>query len=217
MMDVASLAGVSQATVSLVLNGTPGARLSDATKKKVRQAAEDIGYRLARREQRHPAAENGVIAFIADEVATGFGRTGTMFACQGEEVSPDLICLAKGLTGGYLPLAATLTTEHVYSAFLGPPAEGRTFYYGHTYTGNPLGCAVALASLDLFDTDRVMAHLTGKVDRLTRVLADTISPLRHVADVRQRGLMVGIELAADPVTQSDLLLGDIPPQLNQTH
>jgi len=142
------------------------------------------------------------ILLVCDEVATGFGRTGTMFACQGEEVSPDLICLAKGLTGGYLPLAATLTTEHVYSAFLGPPAEGRTFYYGHTYTGNPLGCAVALASLDLFDTDRVMAHLTGKVDRLTRVLADTISPLRHVADVRQRGLMVGIELAADPVTRT---------------
>ena len=142
------------------------------------------------------------ILLVCDEVATGFGRTGTMFACQQEEVSPDLICLAKGLTGGYLPLAATLTTERLYSAFLGPPAEGRTFYYGHTYTGNPLGCAVALASLDLFDTDRVIERLAGKVDRLTTRLADTIAPLRHVADVRQRGLMVGIELAGDPATRT---------------
>lgn len=142
------------------------------------------------------------VLLVCDEVATGFGRTGTMFACQQEEVSPDLMCLAKGLTGGYLPLAATLTTERLYAAFLGPPAEGRTFYYGHTYTGNPLGCAVALASLDLFDSDRVMEHLAAKVDRLTTRLADTIAPLRHVADVRQRGLMVGIELADDPATRT---------------
>jgi adenosylmethionine-8-amino-7-oxononanoate aminotransferase len=142
------------------------------------------------------------ILLVCDEVATGFGRTGTMFACEQEAVSPDLMCLAKGLTGGYLPLAATLTTERVYSAFLGPPAEGRTFYYGHTYTGNPLGCAAALASLDLFDTDRVLERLAETVDRLTTQLFATITPLPHVADVRQRGLMVGIELAADPATRT---------------
>jgi adenosylmethionine-8-amino-7-oxononanoate aminotransferase len=142
------------------------------------------------------------ILLVCDEVATGFGRTGKMFACEQEEVSPDLMCLAKGLTGGYLPLAATLTTERIYSAFLGPPAEGRTFYYGHTYTGNPIGCAVALASLDLFKTDRVIEHLVGKVERLTTRLTDRIVPLRHVVDVRQRGLMVGIELAGDPDTRT---------------
>lgn len=141
------------------------------------------------------------ILLVCDEVATGFGRTGTMFACQQEEVSPDLICVAKGLTAGYVPLAATLATEQVYSAFLGPPAEGRTFFYGHTYTGNPIGCAVALASLDLFDTDRVIEGLGGKVDRLTTRLADAVAPLTHVADVRQRGLMVGIELAHDAKTR----------------
>ena len=156
------------------------------------------GYVRALREL---TAEHDIL-LVCDEVATGFGRTGTMFACDQEDVSPDLICLAKGLTGGYLPLAATLTTERVYSAFLGPPAEGRTFYYGHTYTGNPLGCAVALASLDLFDTDQVIARLAGKVDRLTRRLTDTIAALRHVADVRQRGVMVGIELAADRATRT---------------
>ena len=142
------------------------------------------------------------ILLVCDEVATGFGRTGTMFACEQEEVSPDLMCLAKGLTGGYLPLAATLTTERVYSAFLGPPAEGRTFYYGHTYTGNPLSCAVALASLDLFDSDHVLERLADTVDRLTTQLNATIAPLRHVADVRQRGVMVGIELALDPTTRT---------------
>ncbi len=162
------------------------------------------GYVRALREL---TAEHDIL-LVCDEVATGFGRTGTMFACQQEEVSPDLICLAKGLTGGYLPLAATLTTERVYSAFLGPPAEGRTFYYGHTYTGNPLGCAAALASLDLFDTDRVIERLASKVDRLTARLAETIAPLRHVADVRQRGLMVGIELASDPATRTSYPAAD---------
>ena len=142
------------------------------------------------------------ILLVCDEVATGFGRTGTMFACQQEEVSPDLMCLAKGLTAGYLPLAATLATEQVYSAFLGPPAEGRTFFYGHTYTGNPIGCAVALASLDLFDTDRVIEGLGDKVDRLTTRLTEAIAPLTHVADVRQRGLMIGIELARDAETRA---------------
>ena len=151
------------------------------------------GYVRALREI---TAEHDIL-LVCDEVATGFGRTGTMFASEQEDVSPDLMCLAKGLTGGYLPLAATLTTERMYSAFLGPPAEGRTFFYGHTYSGNPLGCAVALASLDLFDADRVIESLSEKVERLASRLADRIAPLTHVADVRQRGVMVGIELAHD--------------------
>ena len=142
------------------------------------------------------------VLLVCDEVATGFGRTGTMFACDQETVSPDVMCLAKGLTGGYLPLAATLTTERVYSAFLGAPAEGRTFFYGHTYTGNPLGCAVALASLDLFKTDQVIEGLGEKVARLTTRLADEVAPLPHVADIRQRGLMVGIELARAAATRT---------------
>jgi len=142
------------------------------------------------------------VLLVCDEVATGFGRTGTMFASEQEKVLPDLMCLAKGLTGGYLPLAATLTTERVYSAFLGLPDEGRTFYYGHTYTGNPVGCAVALASLDLFDTEHVIEGLAKKIQRLTTQLDSQMKHLRHVADIRQRGLMVGIELARDPATRA---------------
>ena len=160
--------------------------------------AQPPGYVRALREL---TARHDVL-LVCDEVATGFGRTGTMFACDQEKVSPDVICLAKGLTGGYVPLAATLTTERVYAAFLGAPAEGRTFYYGHTYTGNPLGCAVAIASLDLFETDHVIAGLHEKVDRLSTRLADEIAPLPHVADIRQRGLMVGIELAHVPKTRT---------------
>ena len=91
------------------------------------------------------------VLLICDEVATGFGRTGTMFACEQEGVAPDLLCLAKGLTGGYLPLAATLATERIYEGFLGAPEEQRTFFHGHTYTGNPLACAAALANLDAFE------------------------------------------------------------------
>jgi adenosylmethionine-8-amino-7-oxononanoate aminotransferase len=140
------------------------------------------------------------VLLIADEVAVGFGRTGTLFACTQEEVAPDFLCLAKGLTGGYLPLAATLTTEEVYAAFLGRPEEGRTFYHGHTYTGNPLGAAVALASLDLFERRQVLAELPAKVALLRRWL-DRIAALPHVGDVRHKGLMAGIELVADKATK----------------
>ena len=106
------------------------------------------------------------ILLIADEVAVGFGRTGQMFACEHEGVSPDLLCLAKGLTGGYLPLAATLATDEIWQAFLGTYAEGRTFFHGHTYGGNPLGAAVALATLDVFEEERTLAHLPAKIARL---------------------------------------------------
>ena len=140
------------------------------------------------------------VLLIADEVATGFGRTGTLFACAQERVTPDLLCLAKGLTGGYTPLAATLVTQRIYDQFLGArPGERLTFYHGHTFTGHPLGCAAALASLELFERDRVLETLPGKVDRLRHALAE-LSPHPHVGDIRQRGLMVGIELVADRFT-----------------
>jgi adenosylmethionine---8-amino-7-oxononanoate aminotransferase len=136
------------------------------------------------------------VLLIADEVAVGFGRTGSLFACSQEGVSPDFLCLAKGLTGGYLPLAATLTTEEVFAAFLGPAHEGRTFHHGHTYTGNPLGAAVALANLELFETAGVLAALPEKVERL-RAHLGRVAELPCVGEVRQRGLMAGVELVED--------------------
>lgn len=139
------------------------------------------------------------LLLVADEVATGLGRTGTLFACAQENVTPDLLCLAKGLSGGYLPLAATLATEELFEAFLGPEASHRTFFHGHTYTGNALGCAAALASLDLMD--RVMAELPAKIARLAALLDQKVRPLDHVGDIRQRGTMVGIELVQDRGTK----------------
>jgi len=133
---------------------------------------------------------------IADEVATGFGRTGRMFACELEEVSPDLLCLAKGITGGYLPLAATLATEEIYEAFLGEYQAFKTFFHGHSYTGNPLAAAVALASLDIFEKDQLLEKLPAKIAFLTERLAQMASH-PHIGDIRQRGLMVGIELVAE--------------------
>jgi adenosylmethionine---8-amino-7-oxononanoate aminotransferase len=136
------------------------------------------------------------ILLIADEVATGFGRTGKMFACEHEGVSPDLMCVAKGITGGYLPLAATFAMQRIFDAFLGEPWEGKTFYHGHTYTGNPLACAAALASLDLFERNNLVASVAAKAQTLSRML-DDLRPLPHVGDVRQRGFMVGIELVEE--------------------
>jgi len=143
------------------------------------------------------AKKHGVL-LIADEVAVGFGRTGAVFACEHDRVVPDILCLAKGLTAGYLPLAVTLTTDTIYESFCGTPDEKKTLYHGHTYTGNPLACAAALAGLDLFESpthgsDDLIAH-TQKSAQLIR---KHLHPLRHaknVRDVRQRGLMVGIEL-----------------------
>jgi adenosylmethionine---8-amino-7-oxononanoate aminotransferase len=136
--------------------------------------------------------QHGVL-LICDEVATGFGRTGTMFAVEREGVSPDFMCLAKGITGGYLPLAATLTTEAVYEGFLGAPAEGKTFFHGHTYTGNPIACAVALANLDIFRDERTIEALQPKIQLLDRRLAE-IAEMPGVTEVRSRGVMVGIDL-----------------------
>jgi adenosylmethionine---8-amino-7-oxononanoate aminotransferase len=136
---------------------------------------------------------------ICDEVATGFGRTGTMFACEQEGVTPDFLCLAKGLTGGYLPLAATLTTERVYEGFLGRHEQFRTFFHGHTYTGNPLACAAALATLRIFEQERTLERLQPKIALLGELLAEHVEPLAVVRDVRQRGFMVGIELEGFPL------------------
>jgi len=136
------------------------------------------------------------VLLIADEVAVGFGRTGKMFACEHEAVSPDLLCLAKGITGGYLPLAATLATDEVYQAFLGEYEEFKTFFHGHTYSGNPLAAAVGLASLDIFVQYRVLSGLAAKIERLAGRLQQ-MAEHPHVGDIRQRGLMVGLELVAD--------------------
>jgi adenosylmethionine-8-amino-7-oxononanoate aminotransferase len=140
------------------------------------------------------------VLLICDEVAVGFGRTGTMFACEQEGVAPDLLCLAKGLTGGYLPMAATLATAEIFSAFLGSFAESRTFFHGHTYGGNPLAAAAALATLDIFAEDRVLEKLRPKLARLQEHLA-RIAELPIVGDVRQRGLIAGIELVRDRATR----------------
>ena len=136
--------------------------------------------------------QHGVL-LICDEVATGFGRTGTMFACEQEGVSPDFLCLAKGLTGGYMPLAATLATERVYDGFLGRYDEYRTFFHGHTYTGNPLACAAALATLDVFEEEQTLEELAPKLDLLGSLLEE-VERLPAVGEVRRRGFMVGIEL-----------------------
>jgi len=131
---------------------------------------------------------------IADEVAVGFGRTGALFACELAEVRPDLLCLAKGITGGYLPLAATLATDAIYEAFLAAPAAARQFFHGHTYTGNPLACAAALASLDLFAQREVLTHVRALAARFAAHL-ERVASLPGVAAVRHRGVMVGIDLA----------------------
>jgi adenosylmethionine---8-amino-7-oxononanoate aminotransferase len=146
------------------------------------------------RQVRELCDEYGVL-LICDEVATGFGRTGRMFACDHEAVTPDLLCLGKGLTGGYLPLAATLATERVYEGFLGRFDEFRTFFHGHTFTGNPLACAAAVATLETFERERTLDFLGPKIALLSRLLEHRVAKLPGVVEVRQRGMMVGIELA----------------------
>jgi adenosylmethionine-8-amino-7-oxononanoate aminotransferase len=142
--------------------------------------------------------EHGVL-LICDEVATGFGRTGTMFACEQEDIAPDLLCVAKGLTGGYLPLAATLATERVYEGFLGEHHELKTFFHGHTYTGNPLACAAAIATLEVFEREATLERLSGRIELLGNWLDHLIAPLDAVAEVRRCGFMVGIQLADFPL------------------
>ena len=147
------------------------------------------------------------VLLIADEVAVGFGRTGTMFACEQEGVSPDIMALGKGITGGYLPLAATVATEEIYREFLGDYDQYRTFFHGHTYTGYPPACAAALASLSVFEEDRVIQNLAPKIEQLAKGLA-RLADHPHVGDVRQCGVMTGIELVRDKQTREPHPPGD---------
>jgi adenosylmethionine-8-amino-7-oxononanoate transaminase len=141
------------------------------------------------------AREHDVL-LLCDEVATGFGRTGRMLACEHEDIEPDLLTLGKGLTGGYLPVAATLAADRIYDVFWGDFDERRTFFHGHSYTGNQLGCAAALASLDLFERDGLVERVAAAAPRLGELLAP-LREIAHVGDVRQVGFMVGVELVAD--------------------
>ena len=137
---------------------------------------------------------------IFDEVATGFGRTGKMFAAEHEGVTPDIMAVAKGITGGYLPLAATLATEEVYDAFLGRYEDFKTFFHGHTYTANPLACAAAVATIDLFHKDRTLEKLQPKIQLIQRRLKDFYH-LKAVGDIRQVGTMIGIELVREKASK----------------
>ncbi len=148
---------------------------------------------------RKVTAASGVL-LICDEVATGFGRTGTLFACNQEGVSPDLMAVAKGLTGGYLPLAATFATEEIYAAFLGKYEEFKAFFHGHSYTANPLACAAALATLSIFENEPILERVAA----LSGTMAHELSALAgrpHIGDIRQKGLMAGIEIVADRKTR----------------
>jgi len=145
------------------------------------------------------------IFLITDEVATGFGRTGKMFACDHENIQPDIMTIAKGITGGYLPLAATLTSQEIYNGFLADHTEKKTFFHGHTYTGNPLGCAAALGSLDIFKKETVLDKLQNKIEFLSKEL-EKFYELEHVGDIRQCGFMVGIELVKDKKTKEEFTL-----------
>jgi adenosylmethionine-8-amino-7-oxononanoate transaminase len=157
-------------------------------------------------ELRRLCTDHGAL-LIADEVMTGFGRTGTMFACEQEGVTPDLMAVAKGLTGGYLPLAATLTTEEVFAAFLGEYGEFKTFFHGHSYTGNPLGCAAALANLEVFEEEQTLEKLKPKRERL-RAGLEALRALRHVGDVRHIGMIGAVELFQDVATKAPFPLTD---------
>jgi adenosylmethionine---8-amino-7-oxononanoate aminotransferase len=139
---------------------------------------------------------------VVDEIATGFGRTGTMFACEQDGVAPDLMTVGKGITGGYLPLSATLATEQIFEAFLAPPEEHKTLYHGHSYSANPITCAAALANLDVFADERTLENLQPKIE-LFRALLKPLADHPNVGDVRQRGFMAGIELVADRQTRRE--------------
>lgn len=147
------------------------------------------------------------VLMIADEVATGFGRTGKMFACEHEKVTPDLLVLSKGITGGYLPLAATLTTENIHRAFLGDYGEFKHFFHGHSYTGNALGCAAALANLQVFKDERTLIRLKKKIVLLKELLKPLVT-LPHVGDIRQIGMMVGVELVKNKESSKPYPLTD---------
>ena len=140
---------------------------------------------------------------ICDEVATGWGRTGKLFACEHDGITPDIMCMGKGLTAGYLPVAATVTTNEVYDAFLGGYEEKKTFFHGHSYAGNQLGCAVALENIKLYQERNLVKEVQRKADHVASRLEKEFAPLLHVGDIRQRGLMIGIELVKDKATKAE--------------
>jgi adenosylmethionine-8-amino-7-oxononanoate aminotransferase len=190
--DVDALAGLLE---------TDGERIAGVIVEPLVQGAAGIrvqppGYLRA---VRRLCDEHGVL-LICDEVATGFGRTGTMFACEQERVAPDLLCLGKGLTNGYMPLAATIGSERIYEGFLGEPTELRTFFHGHTFTGNPLACSAAIASLDVFEAEHTLLRLQPKIRLLNDVL-EPVAAMDEVEEVRGRGLMVGIDLGEQDPAQ----------------
>lgn len=150
------------------------------------------------------------VFLILDEVATGFGRTGTMFACEQESAPPDILCAAKGITGGYLPLAVTLTTDEIYRSFLGNYEELKTFFHGHTYTGNPLACAVAKASLELFEEERTLDRIKPLIAEFSDLLKNFYE-LENVGDVRQCGLMAGIEIVTNRQSKETFPLAEKIP------
>jgi adenosylmethionine---8-amino-7-oxononanoate aminotransferase len=158
------------------------------------------------KELRTFCTQNGAL-LIADEVMTGFGRTGKMFACEHEGVTPDLMAVAKGLTGGYLPLAATLTTEEIFAAFLGEYGEFKTFFHGHSYTGNQLGCAAALANLHVFEEERTLERLPSLCEQL-RAGLEALRALPHVGDVRHLGMIGAVELFKDVTAKEPFPLTD---------
>jgi len=170
--------------------------------------AQPLGYVKALSEI---CRRNGIL-YILDEVATGFGRTGKMFACEHDGVTPDILCLAKGITGGYLPLAATVTREEIFSTFLGEYREFKTFFHGHTYTANPLGCAAALANLEIFHRENVIENMQPRIAYLQKRLSEEFRVLPHVSDVRQWGYMIGIELVEDRASQKNY-----PPEKRMGH
>ncbi|MDE1888771.1 MAG: adenosylmethionine--8-amino-7-oxononanoate transaminase [Planctomycetota bacterium] len=148
----------------------------------------------------HALCKKYNVLLILDEVLTGFGRTGKMFACLHEDVVPDIMSLSKGINGGYMPLAATLATEEIYNTFLGEYSQLKTFFHGHTYTGNPLGCAAALASLALFEKEHILGNLEPKINHL-RTKLKSFESLNHVGDVRQCGLIAAIEMVRNKTTK----------------
>ena len=147
------------------------------------------------------------ILLIADEVATAFGRTGAMFACNHDDVTPDILVLGKGLTSGYLPLSATITTEKIFDAFLGEVDELKAFYHGHSYSGNPLACATGIANLEIFEEDKTISKIKQTVETLEDELKE-FKGLSHVADIRNKGLMAGIDLKKDPINDIPYNISD---------
>ncbi len=141
------------------------------------------------------------VLLIADEIATGFGRTGRMFAFNHAGVSPDIMCISKGLTGGYMPMAITITTQEIYNAFYADYSEGKAFMHSHTYSGNPLGCACALAVQRIFRKDNILENASKRAVCLNGKLNERLGGYKHTGEIRHLGLINAIELVKDPTTK----------------